>query len=239
MRPRILDEKLMQKLATRLGKPDLTDINKLVSRRAAKLGISSEAALVLLAKEHGIGAAIYQRRLDPAKQAEVRDALPAAFTQERSSPTAKPAAQGSRVGSRSHTVTKRAALKAAIEYLIEDPELRSRCMDILLASGNFDRPINQATLVLEDRIRTKAQPPKKMVGENLVNYAYNEDLSRTVLVVGSSDPDDQRGFTQILRGVVPAFEIGRITTSRTLSRAKKLYAFAALSTCCFESSIVR
>jgi hypothetical protein len=193
----------MQKLATRLGKPDLTHINKLVSRRAARLGISSEAALVLLAKEHGIGAATYQRRLDASKQAEVRDGLPAAFAQERTSGNAT--MQSNRGTSRPRIVSKRAALKAAIEYLIQDAELRSRCTDILLASGNFDRPINQATQVLEDRIRTKAQPPKKMVGENLVNYAYNEDLSRTVLTVASNDAEDQRGFTQILRGVVPAF----------------------------------
>ena len=101
--------------------------------------------------------------------------------------------------------SKRAVLKSAIEYLIVDDALLDRCGDILLASSNFDRPINQATLVLEDRIRKKAQPQKNLVGEGLVNFAFNEDLSRTVLRIASNDPDDQRGFTQILRGIVPAF----------------------------------
>jgi len=96
-------------------------------------------------------------------------------------------------------------LKLAIEYLIEDQELRSRCQDILMASANFDRPINQATLVLEDRMRKKAEPTAKLVGENLVGYAFNEEISKTVLRVASNDADDQRGFTQILRGVVAAF----------------------------------
>jgi uncharacterized protein (TIGR02391 family) len=194
----------MRKLASKLGKPNLADINKLVSRRAAKLGVSSEAALVLLAKENGIGAAIYQRRLDPSKQAEVREALPFAMVQDRKTGDGKSASRPA-LSRRPTSLSKRAALKATIEFLIQDSELRSRCTDILLALGNFDRPINQATQVLEERIRTKSQPSKKMVGENLVNFAFNEDLTRSVLVVASNDPEDQRGFTQMLRGVVPSF----------------------------------
>ena len=89
--------------------------------------------------------------------------------------------------------------------MIEDQELRSRCQDILMASANFDRPINQATLVLEDRIRKKVQPTQKLVGENLVGHAFNEEISKTVLRVASNDSDDQRGFTQMLRGIFAAF----------------------------------
>jgi hypothetical protein len=74
-----------------------------------------------------------------------------------------------------------------------------------MASSNFDRAINQATQILEDRIRTKAQPPQKLTGEKLVGYSFNEELSKSVLRVASNDSDDQRGFTQILRGIVPAF----------------------------------
>lgn len=200
-RPRILDAKIMTKLAKKLGKEDITAINGMVSRRAAKLGISSEAALIILAKEHGIGASTYQRRLDPTKQAEVRDALPAVFAPPtRAAKSTKTSAARS-----APTTSKRAMLKSAIEFLIADDELRDRCSDILLASSKHDRPINQATLVLEDRIRTKAQPSKRLIGENLVNFAFKEELSKTVLRVASNDADDQRGFTQMLRGVVPAF----------------------------------
>lgn len=200
-RPRILDQKIMLKIAKKLGKKDITAVNPMVSRKAAKLGISSEAALIILAKECGIGTATYYRSLDPTKQGEVRDALPTVFTAISRSSQKKQVSTKKSVAAPS----KRAVLKSAIEYLIEDDALRDRCGDILLASSNFDRPINQATLVLEDRIRKKAQPQKKLVGEGLVNFAFNEDLSRTVLRIASNDPDDQRGFTQILRGVVPAF----------------------------------
>ena len=96
-------------------------------------------------------------------------------------------------------------MRSAIEYLIQDIELLDRCQDILMASSNFDRPVNQATLVLEDRIRKKSQPPTQQTGENLVNFAFKEDLTKTILQIAGKDPDDQRGFTQILRGIVPAF----------------------------------
>jgi len=203
MPARILDEKLVRRVGRKLGKHG-TAISKLVSARGARLGISSEAALVLLAKENGIGAATYQRKLDAAKQAEIRDALPVAFAPEKLR-AANHAGGDRRGGERRSGPSKRAVLRGMVEYVVQDSELQSRCTDILLASANFDRPVNQATLVLEERIRRKAEPPKKLVGENLVNYAFNEDINRTVLVVASSDAEDQRGFTQILRGVVPAF----------------------------------
>lgn len=201
-RPRILDAKIMSKVARKLGKKDITAVNIMVSKKASKLGISAEAALILLAKQHGIGTSTYQRNLDVTKQAEVRDALPTIFVSERYTNHTSKTKTG--IGTKS-SISRKASLKFAIEYLIEDQELRSRCQDILMASANFDRPINQATLVLEDRIRKKTQPTAKLVGENLVGYSFNEDISKTVLRVASNDAEDQRGFTQILRGVVAAF----------------------------------
>jgi uncharacterized protein (TIGR02391 family) len=199
---RILDPKIMAKIANKIGKKDITDINKMVYKKATKLGISSEAALILLAKEHGIGTSTYQRSLDVTKQAEVRDSLPLIFAPARTVSNAGKIKSGNKA---KPVVSKRESLKLAIEYLIEDQELLSRCQDILIAPANFDRPINQATLVLEDRIREKAQPTKKLVGENLVGYAFNEEILKTVLRVASNDPDDQRGFTQMLRGTFAAF----------------------------------
>jgi hypothetical protein len=197
----ILDSKLVSKLVKKYGKRDIQQIRVMVSKKAAKHGISAEAALILLAKEKGIGTATFQRKLDLAKQTEVRDALPLYFAP---APRGNGTTKVTKVRSRPN-IGKRAAMKSAIEFVIQDPELRSRCADILMASSNFDRPVNQATLVLEDRIRRKAQPPKKLVGENLVGFAFNEELAKTVLQVASNDGDDQRGFTQILRGIVPPF----------------------------------
>src|SRR5882724_12359938 len=79
-RPRILDRKLMEKVARKAGKKELHAVNGMVSRTASQQGISAEAALVLLAKKYGIGASTYQRRLDADKQSQVRAALPTLFT---------------------------------------------------------------------------------------------------------------------------------------------------------------
>jgi len=149
-RPRILDTKIMSKVAKKLRKKDITAVNKMVSSKASRLGISAEAALILLAKEHGIGTSTYQRNLDVTKQAEVRDALPAILVSGRN---ANHTSGTKTEGVTKSSVSKKTSLKFAIEHLIEDQQLRSRCQDILMASANFDRPINQATLVLEDRIR--------------------------------------------------------------------------------------
>lgn len=201
-RPRILDQKIMSKIAKKIGKKDITDVNRIVSRKADKLGIHSEAALIILAKEYGVGTSTYQRSLDATIQAEVRDALPSIFAPARTVSHAGKIKSGN--GAKP-AVSKRESLKLAIEYLIEDQELLSRCQGILIASANFDIAINQATLVLEDRIRKKAQPIQKLVGENLVGYAFNEEISKTVLRVASNDSDDQRGFTQMIRGIFAAF----------------------------------
>ncbi len=198
MAKRLLDLKLLNKVAEKLVKKR-SAINVQVSKKANKLGISSQAALILLAKEIGIGTASFQRRLDPAVQAEVRENLPFMF--EKSSRTAKIKRKSSNSKHPKKTISP---VRSAIEYLIEDHELLDRCKDILLARSNFDRPINQATLVLEDRIRKKSLPGAALVGEGLVNYAFKEDISKTVLQI-SKNPDEQRGFTSIIRGIVPAF----------------------------------
>lgn len=79
-RPPILDKKIMSKIAKKINTRDITAINRMVCRKARNLGISSEAALIILAKGYGIGTSIYQRSLDATKQAEVRYALSTIFT---------------------------------------------------------------------------------------------------------------------------------------------------------------
>jgi len=70
---------------------------------------------------------------------------------------------------------------------IKDEELKNRCADILTASANFDRVINQASQVLEDRIRTKSGLDRSFTGIKLINKALNTDKSKTVLIVSEND----------------------------------------------------
>jgi hypothetical protein len=160
--------------------------------------------------------------LTPEQQREIRDNLPSLFPSEQRSTTIVRKGKA-----KTSPLTPRNTLKAAGEYLLQDNELRDRCLDLLLAKSKFDRAINQGTLVLEDRIRTKGQPSEQLVGENLVNFLFKDELSKTVLKI-SDNADDQRGFTFILRGLVPAFRNithHHITNKFTREDALRVCAF--------------
>jgi hypothetical protein len=228
---RRLDARIMAKLGEKRGISPAS-VSVLVSKTAARLGIVAEAALVVLAKEHGIGTAHYQRGQSSEIQAQIRDALPGIF--------ASPKRGSDRAGKEPRGNPKTPSLKLAIEYLVQDAVLLSRCQDLLMGKAKFDRAINQATLVLEDRIRKKAQPPTRLTGENLVNFSFKEELSKTVLRVASNDPDDQRGFTQMMRGIVPAFRNAthhHIIDSLTREEALRVVGFVDVLLRVVDSSV--
>ncbi len=87
---------------------------------------------------------------------------------------------------------------------IDDEELKARCSDILSSPGPFDRVINQATLVLEDRIRAKGKADRSLIGANLVNKVLNSDSSKTVLKISDND-EEHEGVCHICRGIMLAF----------------------------------
>jgi len=109
---------------------------------------------------------------------------------------------------------------------ITDEELKGRCSDILSAPSNFDRVVNQATLVLEDRIRKKSKLTNE-IGVQLVNKAINSDASKSVLKL-SDDPDEHEGFGHICRGIVLSFRNPthhRIVQNYSREEALKFCAF--------------
>ena len=87
---------------------------------------------------------------------------------------------------------------------IQDQELKDRCLDLLSAVANFDRVINQATLILEDRIRKKSEIPERLEGVKLINKVLNQDFNKTILKI-SDDSDEQRGFCDVCRGIMSTF----------------------------------
>ena len=108
-----------------------------------------------------------------------------------------------------------------------DGELKERCSDILTAPGKFDRVVNQATLVLEDRIRKCSGLSKSWTGVGLVNKALNADLAKTILLT-SADKDEHEGICHICRGIMQAFRNPThhyITDKYTREDAIKLCAF--------------
>ena len=95
--------------------------------------------------------------------------------------------------------------------LIKDEVLRKRCFDLLQAAGNFDRAINQATLVLEARLRDsvpydtlcKVIPEDRdRVGESLANKLLSP--SKPVVVV-SDKPTERAAFHKVVVGIIAYF----------------------------------
>lgn len=116
---------------------------------------------------------------------------------------------------------------------IIDKELRSRCADILVAQSHYDRVINQSTLVLEDRIRKKANAERNLVGVQLVNKVLNTVISKSVLKL-SSNPEEHEGISQICRGIMIGF---RNPTHHHLT--EKYIQTEALKFCCFIDNILQ
>lgn len=88
---------------------------------------------------------------------------------------------------------------------IEDKELHDRCGDILLGEAAFDRAINQATQVLEDRIKKKAGLEQtNLIGIPLVSKAVHSKIEQTILKF-SDESDIQEGYSFIFKGLISTY----------------------------------
>lgn len=217
-----LDQDLLDKLVIKTMKKNKY-LREQISKRANKQGISSEAILVLWAKDLGIGTRIYQRKLSPSIQAEIRDRSMPIFASN-----AKP---NTRIDADKTQVTQTSILAMAIDYLIEDDELRDRCKDLLKAPRNHDRVLREATTILEDRIR-KLSGIKGMRPADLVSKVINPDPTKAIIKI-SDEAFIQQGFHEICKGLVLAF---RDAAHHKLS--DKLLRQDALKFCGFIDSIL-
>ena len=198
-----LDPVLLQKVVKKTQKPEKY-IREQISKRANRLAISSEAALVLWAKQLNVGTGTSQRKLSPTIQTEIRETLPAVFL-----PSARTSAKPINNTSKP---SRPPMLALAIEYLIRDDELRNRCKSLLRASRYFDRVLREATTVLEDRIK-RLSGVKGQRGAGLVSTVISPKPDRAILRV-STEAYEQQGFHDICRGIMLAF---RDTTHHDLS----------------------
>lgn len=116
---------------------------------------------------------------------------------------------------------------------IKDEQLRQRCAELLTAKSDFDRVINQATLVLEDRIRRKSGAERNLVGRSLVNEVIKSRPAESTIVF-SDDQGEQEGYANIIRGIMQAL---RNETHHHI--VDKFTREDALSICGFIDHILR
>lgn len=224
-----LDQKLLKKLSEKTNHKEKY-LREQISKKATRRGISSEAVLILWAKKEGIGTAVYQRKLPANIQAEVRDFLPSIFAVSppklKTSVSQKKRAQKEKV-----KLKKKSSLSLAIEYLIQDEELRDRCGDLIRARRNFDRVFREATTVLEDRIK-RLSGVKRMRPADLVGKVLNPNPDKAMLKI-SKEKSEQEGFFNICKGLMLSF---RATTHHELS--DKFSREDALKFCGFVDSLL-
>nr|WP_294510681.1 TIGR02391 family protein [uncultured Bilophila sp.] len=94
-------------------------------------------------------------------------------------------------------------IEAGAAYnFIKDTILKSRCSDLLSLEDNFDRVINQATQVFEDRIR-EISGLGSLTGDALICKAIGHDP--TSIIRFSVDNNEHSGYFFICKGIVAAF----------------------------------
>jgi Protein of unknown function (Hypoth_ymh) len=217
-----LDKGLLKKVAKKTAKTQQY-VREQVSKRASRQNVASEAALIIWAKELGFGTAAAQRQLDPHIQQQV-SSVGSIFPSSS-------AASRSKVGVNPLRATRAVSpLRASIEYLLSDPELRTRCADLLMARKSFDRVFREATVVLDARLKHLGKIKGKVNPAELVARVLHP--SKAILIV-SEHPDEQRGFFELFSGLMAAF---RNPAHHTLN--DKLTREDALRFCGFVDSLL-
>lgn len=178
-------------------------ISQRVKRLRDNTPMSRAEALGVLGHEVGLRINDY---LVDSTVARVRDLI--SMTEAVPTRPVRPAQRGRQESSsdesgalRNEARELRAQLRAAgsvMPFQIADDELRDRCLDLLNARGHFDRAVNQAHLVLEDRVRRAAELTNRDTGRGLVNRAISDEGP----LVFSSEPAEQEAARALFNGMV-------------------------------------
>jgi uncharacterized protein (TIGR02391 family) len=102
-----------------------------------------------------------------------------------------------------YNLNDRVIVAGSLASSIKDAELKARCLDIIASPGPYDRAINQATQILEDRIKNKSGITD-LIGEELINKVFKDKPEESVLIV-KAGREEHSGFSHLCRGVIRAF----------------------------------
>jgi hypothetical protein len=193
-----LDRSILDKIADAIGKPHQY-VREQISKRAARGGISSEAAQILWAHSIGISTGRFRTSLPPYIQEEVRECL-SLSPAERRAPR-KMRGEPERDG---RTAATTDPVRDAIDHLITDGELKRRCADLLKGRGPYDRVIREATTVLDHRLKQWGAITGYMKPVDVVGKVLNPDPQKALLKF-SDEKAEQQGMFNICSGLALAF----------------------------------
>lgn len=216
-----LDPALLKKMAKKLGRAEQS-VRESISHKAARQHLVSEAVQVTWAQELGISPGAAFRKLAPHHQQQVQERLRAQAPRSAGSPRAVPRRAGRRASDR---------VREAVNLLLTDQELKDRCADLLRGRKKLDRPVNQATLVLEDRLRKLGMITTKATALELTSMVLHP--KRAVLRVHKDD-DVQEGVYSLCKGL---FAVFRNLTHHHLT--DKFSREDAMSICGFIDAMLR
>ena len=199
-----LDQGILKKLAKKTGKGEQY-LREQISKRGARLGIASQAAQILWARDLGIGAGRFRGTLPAHIQEQVRDGVSNAGRPTRAA----------RTDSEPKAVKGRPLdpVRAAIDALLSDAELKRRCSDLLKGRGPYDRVVREATTILDHRLKKLGGITGYMNPADVVGKVLNPQKA---IVKVSTEAAEQEGMFNICKGLVLAF---RGPTHHTLSDA--------------------
>ncbi len=199
-----LDQGILKKLAKKTGKGEKY-LREQISKRGTRLGIASQAAQILWARDLGIGAGRFLGTLPAHVQEQVRDGVSSA---------GRPTRAG-RTDSEPRTVKGRPldTVRAAIDALLSDAELKRRCSDLLKGRGPYDRVVRESTTILAHRLKKLGGITGYMNPADVVGKVLNPQ--KAIVKVGT-EAAEQEGMFNICKGLVLAF---RGPTHHTLSDA--------------------
>ncbi len=205
-----LDQALLRKMAKKLGRDD-DAVRQGVSHRATRLGVSPLAAQLVWADKIDIAIGGSLGRAPADVRQEVRQHLPRGGE----------AAPGRHAGRRTtvpRVQKKGDGARAAVNLLLRDPDLKKRCGNTLKGPPPYDPAVNQATLVLENRLRKITNTPKGKAPD-LAAIAFK---SSGPVIRLSDDADEQDGYQYLARGLFAVYRNGTHHRLAEMSREEAI-----------------
>lgn len=197
-----LDQSLLGKIKQKTGKPEQY-VREQISKRANNFGISSEAYLVVWAKNLGLGTASYQRLLSPHIQMEIRSILPF-LKKKRRQLTSNAKSQPT------ETLTiQRATSLQGFRFKNYDlhPEIKRTVLS-RFNSKQYADAVEAAFKLVIKRVKEyiKEKTGEEIDGDPAMNRAFGIEKQDPLVKVNNlilrEERDEQKGIMFLFKGVV-------------------------------------